>query len=79
MTGALLLNAARGGVVDEDALIAALNSGALAGAADVFVGEPSLRADVLALSLSLTPHMEPTREAQDRIGLELASKIAELV
>ena len=80
--GALLLNAARGGVVDEDALIAALDSGALAGAAlDVFVGEPSPRADVLAHpSLSLTPHTgAATGEAQDRIGLELASQIAELI
>lgn len=80
--GALLLNAARGGVVDEDALIAALDSGALAGAAlDVFVGEPSPRADILAHpSLSLTPHTgAATGEAQDRIGLELASQIAELI
>lgn len=80
--GALLLNAARGGVVDEDALIAALDSGALAGAAlDVFVGEPAPRADVLAHpSLSLTPHTgAATGEAQDRIGLELASQIAKLV
>ena len=80
--GALLLNAARGGVVDEDALIAALDSGALAGAAlDVFVGEPTPRADVLAHpSLSLTPHTgAATGEAQDRIGLELASQIAELI
>ena len=80
--GALLLNAARGGVVDEDALIAALDSGALAGAAlDVFVGEPAPRADVLAHpSLSLTPHTgAATGEAQDRIGLELASQIAELI
>ena len=80
--GALLLNAARGGVVDEDALIDALDSGALAGAAlDVFVGEPTPRADVLAHpSLSLTPHTgAATGEAQDRIGLELASKIAELL
>ena len=80
--GALLLNAARGGVVDEDALIAALDSGALAGAAlDVFVGEPSPRADVLSHPLlSLTPHTgAATGEAQDRIGLELASQIAELI
>ncbi len=80
--GALLLNAARGGVVDEDALIAALDSGALAGAAlDVFVGEPAPRSDVLAHpSLSLTPHTgAATGEAQDRIGLELASQIAELI
>ena len=80
--GAILLNAARGGVVDEDALLAALDSGAISGAAlDVFVGEPAPRADVLAHpSISLTPHTgAATGEAQDRIGLELASQIAELV
>ena len=80
--GAILLNAARGGVVDEDALIDALNSGQISGAAlDVFVGEPSPRADILAHpSISLTPHTgAATGEAQDRIGLELAAQIAELV
>ena len=79
--GALLINAARGGVLDEDALISALNSGHLGGAAlDVFVGVPSPRADVLSHpGLSLTPHTgAATGEAQDRIGLELASQIAEL-
>lgn len=79
--GALLINAARGGVLDEDALISALNSGHLGGAAlDVFVGEPFPRADVLSHpGLSLTPHTgAATGEAQDRIGLELASQIAEL-
>ncbi len=79
--GALLINAARGGVVDEDALLTALDSGKLGGAAlDVFVGEPSPRADVLAHpAISLTPHTgAATGEAQDRIGLELASQIAEI-
>ena len=79
--GALLINAARGGVLDEDALISALNSGHLGGAAlDVFVGEPSPRADVLSHPrVSLSPHTgAATGEAQDRIGLELASQIAEV-
>ncbi len=79
--GALLINAARGGVLDEDALISSLNSGHLSGAAlDVFVGEPAPRADTLSHpGLSLTPHTgAATGEAQDRIGLELASQIAEL-
>ncbi len=81
-TGAILLNAARGGVVDEDSLLSALDSGQISGAAlDVFVGEPAPRADVLAHpAISLTPHTgAATAEAQDRIGLELASQIAELV
>ena len=76
--GSFLANAARGGSVDEDALLTALDSGHLAGAAlDVFVGEPSPRADVLSHpKLSLTPHIgAATSEAQDRIGLELAAQI----
>ncbi len=76
--GVLLVNAARGGVADEDALLAALNSGKVAHAAlDVFVGEPSPRADVLAHErMSLSPHIgAATQEAQDRIGTELAGKI----
>ena len=79
--GALLINAARGGVVDEDALLRALDSGKLGGAAlDVFVGEPNPRVDVLSHpAISLTPHTgAATSEAQDRIGLELASQIAEI-
>ena len=76
--GSFLTNAARGGSVDEDALLAALNSGHLAGAGlDVFVGEPAPRADVLSHpKLALTPHIgAATAEAQDRIGLELAAQI----
>lgn len=79
--GSFLVNAARGGSVDEDALMAALDSGHLAGAAlDVFVGEPAPRADVTAHAhLSLTPHIgAATEEAQDRIGLELAAQIEAL-
>ena len=79
--GALLINAARGGIVDEDALLRALDSGKLGGAAlDVFVGEPNPRVDVLSHpAISLTPHTgAATSEAQDRIGLELASQIAEI-
>ena len=79
--GAFLINAARGGIVDEDALLSALNSGKLGGAAlDVFVGEPSPREDILSHpAISLTPHTgAATSEAQDRIGLELASQIEEI-
>jgi D-3-phosphoglycerate dehydrogenase len=77
--GVLVVNTARGGVVDEDALLAALDSGRVRAAAlDVFVGEPAPREDVLAHPrLSLTPHTgAATVEAQDRIGEELAMIIA---
>ena len=73
-----IVNAARGGVIDEDALIEALNSSKVAAAAlDVFVGEPSPRADILNHDkISLTPHVgAATVEAQERIGTELADKI----
>ena len=79
--GSFLVNAARGGSVDEDALLAALDSGHLAGAGlDVFVGEPAPRGDVLAHNnIALTPHIgAATSEAQDRIGLELAAQIEAL-
>ena len=79
--GSFLVNAARGGSVDEDALLVSLDSGHLAGAGlDLFVGEPAPRADVLAHNkLTLTPHIgAATSEAQDRIGLELAAQIEAL-
>ncbi len=76
--GSVILNAARGGSIDEDALLAALNSGKVAHAAlDVFVNEPNPRADLLTHpKVSLSPHIgAATLEAQDRIGTELASSI----
>lgn len=76
--GVIIVNAARGGVIDEDALIAALDSGKVASAAlDVFVGEPAPRQDLLSHpKIALTPHIgAATGEAQDRIGTELADKI----
>lgn len=76
--GVRIVNAARGGVIDEDALLQACNNGKVAACAlDVFVGEPSPRADVLgAANMALTPHIgAATVEAQDRIGTELADKI----
>ncbi len=76
--GVLLVNAARGGVIDEDALIAALESGHVAGVAlDVFENEPTPREDLLKHpKVALTPHVgAATVEAQDRIGTELADLI----
>ena len=76
--GAGLINAARGGVVDEVALIDALTEGKLAFAAlDVFENEPTPAMAVLMNhSVSLSPHIgAATNEAQDRIGVELAEQI----
>lgn len=76
--GSFLINAARGGVVNEDDLIEALNSGKLAGAGlDVFVGEPNPREDLLKHpKIACTPHIgAATLEAQDRIGEETADII----
>lgn len=80
--GVIIVNTARGGVVNEDALIAHLNSGKVAHAAlDVFENEPTPREDLLKHpKISLTPHIgAATLEAQDRIGEELASQIKELL
>ncbi|MCB0456608.1 MAG: D-2-hydroxyacid dehydrogenase [Flavobacteriaceae bacterium] len=76
--GAAIVNAARGGVIDEVALVEALESKKLAFAAlDVFENEPTPAIKVLMnSSISLSPHIgAATLEAQDRIGEELASQI----
>jgi D-3-phosphoglycerate dehydrogenase len=76
--GAGLVNCSRGGTVDEDALLEALNSGKLSFAGlDVFDNEPTPRADILQHpKISLTPHIgASTNEAQERIGVELATLI----
>ena len=73
-----LINAARGGVIDEDALLDALESGKVASCAlDVFENEPNPRKDLLSHSkIACTPHVgAATGEAQDRIGTELAETI----
>lgn len=75
---AFIVNAARGGVVNEADLLEALNSGRLAGAGlDVFENEPNPRKDLLSnAKIATTPHIgAATVEAQDRIGEELASII----
>ncbi len=76
--GAGLVNAARGGVVDEVALIDALDSGKLSFAGlDTFDNEPNPAMKLLMHpKISLTPHIgAATQEAQDRIGTELADQI----
>jgi D-3-phosphoglycerate dehydrogenase / 2-oxoglutarate reductase len=74
--GAMVVNCARGGVIDEGALLEALNCGHLSAAAlDVFENEPTPRTDLLQHpKLISTPHVgAATQEAQDRIGEEIAS------
>lgn len=76
--GVILINASRGGVINEDDLIEALNSGKISHAClDVFENEPKPSAAILKNpKISLTPHIgAATNEAQERIGVELAEKI----
>lgn len=80
--GAGLINAARGGVIDEVAMVEALDKEHLAFAGlDVFENEPTPAIRVLMHpKVSLTPHIgAATSEAQDRIGVELADQISELL
>jgi D-3-phosphoglycerate dehydrogenase len=80
--GVGIINASRGGVVDEVALIDALDSGKVAFAGlDVFEEEPKPAIQVLMNpKVSLTPHIgAATLEAQDRIGTELAEQIISLL
>ncbi|WP_298315916.1 D-2-hydroxyacid dehydrogenase [uncultured Aquimarina sp.] len=80
--GAGLINAARGGVIDEVALVEALENGKLSFAGlDVFENEPSPAIKVLMNNkISLTPHIgAATGEAQDRIGQELADQIISIL
>lgn len=78
--GVILINASRGGVIDEVDLLAGLNSDKIAHAClDVFENEPTPSEIILKHpKISLTPHIgAATNEAQERIGVELASKLIE--
>ena len=80
--GSALINAARGGVVNEVELVKALDSGKIAFAGlDTFQDEPTPAVQVLMNpKISLTPHIgAATNEAQDRIGVELATQIKNLL
>jgi len=81
-TGVAIVNCSRGGVIDENALIGALNSGKVSFAGlDVFENEPTPSKDILHHpKISLTPHTgASTVEAQDRIGLSLAEQICSIL
>ncbi|SFU71793.1 D-3-phosphoglycerate dehydrogenase [Pustulibacterium marinum] len=80
--GVGIVNAARGGVIDEAALIEAIDSGKVSFAGlDVFENEPTPALKVLMNpKISLTPHIgAATNEAQDRIGVELADQIKSIL
>ena len=80
--GAGIINAARGGVIDEVALIKALDEGHLSFAGlDTFENEPKPEVKLLMHEkISLTPHIgAATLEAQNRIGEELATQISKLL
>lgn len=80
--GAGIINAARGGVIDEVALIDAIQNGKLSFAGlDVFENEPTPEIKILMNgSISLSPHIgAATNEAQDRIGTELAEQIISIL
>ena len=80
--GVGIVHCARGGVIDESALIKALDSGKVSFAGlDVFESEPKPEMTILMHpKISLTPHIgAATGEAQDRIGTELASQIIALL
>jgi len=79
-TGVRIINCARGGIVNEDALYDALVSGKVAGAAlDVFAAEPPTDWKLLKLdNVIASPHIgAATKEAQTRIGAEVAQIVAE--
>ena len=80
--GVFVVNLSRGGMINEEALYAALKTGQIAGAGlDVFENEPNPEIKILMHpKISLTPHIgAATLEAQDRIGTELAEQVISLL
>ena len=76
--GARLVNTARGGIVDEEALAKALEGGDIGGAAlDVFAIEPTTDSPLFGLEgVVVTPHLgASTREAQDKAGITVAEMV----
>ena len=80
--GSYVLNVARGGIIDEAALLAALQSGHLAGAAlDTFETEPLKESPLFALpQVHFTPHLgASTAEAQERAGMSVAEEVRKVL
>jgi D-3-phosphoglycerate dehydrogenase len=78
--GVRIVNCARGGIINEDALYDALTNGTVAGAAlDVFAAEPPTDWKLLKLdNVIASPHIgAATKEAQARVGAEVAAKLIE--
>ncbi len=78
--GVRLINCARGGIIDESALLASLNSGHVAGAAlDVFVKEPPTGNPLLKHpKVIATPHLgASTEEAQEKVAIQIAEQLAD--
>ncbi|MGQ9820096.1 MAG: D-2-hydroxyacid dehydrogenase [Candidatus Kapaibacteriales bacterium] len=80
--GVIIINCARGGVVDEKSLLRALNDGTvLAAGIDVFENEPPTDSQMELIKhprVSVTPHIgASTIEAQERVGVEIAQKVVE--
>ncbi|MEJ2868618.1 phosphoglycerate dehydrogenase [Actinomycetospora sp. OC33-EN08] len=76
--GVIVVNAARGGLVDEEALAEAIRSGHVAGAGvDVYVTEPTTQSPLFELEqVTATPHLgASTAEAQDRAGTDVAHSV----
>ncbi len=80
--GVRIVNCARGGLVDEDALKENLESGHVASAAlDVFINEPPKGSSLLGTkNLILTPHLgASTTEAQEKVALQIAEQISDFL
>ncbi|MFG1394336.1 phosphoglycerate dehydrogenase [Xanthobacter agilis] len=78
--GVRIINCARGALLDEEALAAALDSGHVAGAAlDVFVEEPAVRSPLFGRdNVVCTPHLgAATTEAQDNVALQIAGQMSD--
>jgi D-3-phosphoglycerate dehydrogenase / 2-oxoglutarate reductase len=77
--GVRIINAARGGIVDEDALAEAIRDGRVGGAAlDVYAEEPTTESPLFELAnVVVTPHLAgSTREAQDKAGITIAEQVS---